>query len=159
MKNPVRRETIEVGRSMGIMTPRKTTATAGYSGKPLIEKLGIKDYMSVLVLSPPKNYFSLLGNMPEHVVLKKQKKAPLDFIHMFTSKKSDLMEEFPTLAIALAPKGMLWVSWPKSSSGAATDLNENVVRDIGLQTGLVDIKVAAIDEIWSGLKFVRRKSG
>jgi hypothetical protein len=82
--------------------------------------------------------------------------APLDFIHLFTKDQGELEREFPLLAKALAPAGMLWVSWPKGASRVKTDVNETVVRKIGLKTGLVDVKVCAVDEIWSGLKFVYR---
>jgi hypothetical protein len=82
--------------------------------------------------------------------------APLDFIHLFTKDRAELEREFPLQARALAPAGMLWVSWPKGSSGVKTDLSETVVRGIGLGTGLVDVKVCAVDDVWSGLKFVIR---
>jgi hypothetical protein len=83
-------------------------------------------------------------------------KGPLDFIQFFSSRRSHLDEQFPKLKASLSPSGMLWVSWPKGSSGVPTDLTENVVRDIGLTNGLVDVKVCAVDETWSGLKFVFR---
>lgn len=83
-------------------------------------------------------------------------KAPIDFAMIFTRSKAELTKEFGRVAKALSPAGMLWVSWPKKSSGVATDLDENVVREIGLAAGLVDVKVCAVTEIWSGLKFVRR---
>jgi hypothetical protein len=140
-------------------TFKKVIARAGYSGKPLVDKLGIKNGMSVFILSPPDNYFSLLGKLPDGVDLKKERKASLDFIQLFTKERSELQAAIPALANSLSPNGMLWISWPKGSSGMPTDLNENIIRDIGLPTGLVDIKVAAIDETWSGLKFVRRKTG
>lgn len=83
-------------------------------------------------------------------------KGPLDFAMIFTKSKAHLVKEFKRISRLLAPAGMLWVSWPKKSSGVATDLNENLVRDIGLDAGLVDVKVCAVTEVWSGLKFVRR---
>jgi len=82
--------------------------------------------------------------------------AALDFAMLFTKSREQLTKEFPRMATLLAPAGMVWVNWPKRSSGVATDLDENVVRGIGLDTGLVDVKVCAVTEIWSGLKFVRR---
>ena len=80
----------------------------------------------------------------------------LDFVILFTKSRKELTREFSRTAEVLAPAGMLWVSWPKKSSGVATDLTENLVRDIGLQAGLVDVKVCAVTDVWSGLKFVRR---
>ena len=130
---------------------------AGYSGKPLIDKLGLKEGMNTLILYPPKNYFSLLGDLPDGIRIKKQPRGLFDFIHLFTAEAALLERDFPIVSKTVAPKGMLWISWPKGSSGIATDLDENIVREIGLKTNLVDIKVAAIDEIWSGLKFVHRK--
>lgn len=83
-------------------------------------------------------------------------KVPLDFAMVFTKSKTELTREFKSISKRLAPAGMLWVSWPKKSSGVAADLDENVVREIGLAAGLVDVKVCAVTETWSGLKFVRR---
>jgi hypothetical protein len=83
-------------------------------------------------------------------------KAPLDFAMLFTKSKAELAQEFKRISKSLTPAGMLWVSWPKKSSGVATDLDENIVREIGLAAGLVDVKVCAVTDIWSGLKFVRR---
>ena len=83
-------------------------------------------------------------------------KAPLDFAMVFTKSKSELAKHFKGIGKMLAPAGMLWVSWPKKSSGVVTDLNENIVREVGLEAGLVDVKVCAVTDIWSGLKFVRR---
>ena len=136
---------------------RSLVAPAGYSGKPLIEKLGIKENMTALVISPPKNFLMLLGSLPKGVAMKNRRTGLFDFIHFFTRELSELQDEFPKLAKSLAPKGMIWISWPKGSSGIETDVSENRIREVGLKTGLVDVKVAAIDETWSGLKFLRRK--
>lgn len=123
---------------------------AGYSKKSLVQKLGIRDGFSSVVLNPPTGYVKGLTITS----------SPLfnhhDFIQFFTSSKSELEKEFPKLQKAIKPAGMVWISWPKGSSKVPTDLNENGVRDIGLKNGMVDVKVAAIDEIWSGLKFVIR---
>ena len=86
----------------------------------------------------------------------KELEGPLDFIHFFTRKREDLEEGFPRLKRELSQKGMLWVSWPKGSSRVETDLDENVVREVGLKNGLVDVKICAVDETWSGMKFVYR---
>jgi hypothetical protein len=128
----------------------------GYSGTPLPKKLGIKSGARVcLVECPPEVKSELHADLSgcENV---NNGKAPLDFAMVFTKSKAALAKDFRRVSKLLAPAGMLWVSWPKKSSGVATDLNENVVREIGLAEGLVDIKVCAVTEIWSGLKFVRR---
>jgi len=122
---------------------------AGYSGRPLLDKLGLKAGMNANLISPV--YKAPAG-------VERSTKAPLDFIHLFTKDRAELEREFPVLAKALAPSGMLWVSWPKGASKVKTDVNETIVREIGLKTGLVDVKVCAVDEVWSGLKLVVRKS-
>ena len=128
---------------------------AGYSKKSLVEKLGIKDGFAVAILGAPENYAATLGKLPSGVQANKLK-GPLDFIQFFSSRGSHLDEQFPKLKAALSANGMLWISWPKVSSGVPTDLTENAVREIGLRNGLVDVKVCAVDEVWSGLKFVYR---
>ncbi len=129
---------------------------AGYSGKPLVQKLGIKSGSTIAVLGAPRGYTRTLGRLPSGVTQKAQPAGPLDFVQFFTKEKQELERRFAALARALAPAGMLWISWPKRSSGVATDLTEDVIRVIGLAHGLVDVKVAAVDDVWSGLKFVRR---
>jgi hypothetical protein len=135
-----------------------TAAAAGYSGKPLAEKLGIKAGMTVVTIAPPRGYRKLLGNSPRARVLCRAPApdaAPV--IALIASlRRAELSQRDSPRSSALAPAGMLWISWPKGSSGVATDLTENVVREIGLATGLVDVKVCAVDATWSGLKFVRR---
>ncbi len=129
---------------------------AGYSKKSLIGKLGIKERTKIAILNSQENYSATLGPMPKGVVALKTLQSQNDFIHFFTKERRDLKGNFLSLKRALTQNGMLWISWPKGASKIATDLNENVVREIGLQHGLVDIKVCAVDEIWSGLKFVYR---
>ena len=131
-------------------------ATAGYSRRTLVEKLGIKPGTPVAVLGAPASYQSLLGLLPTGVTIRSRLPASAAFIHRFVRRRKDLTADFPRLARALTDEGTLWISWPKQSSGVETDLNEDVVREIGLGQGLVDVKVAAVDETWSGLKFVRR---
>ncbi len=128
--------------------------TAGYSKKSLVEKLGIKSGRTAAILNSPRGYAATFGKLPGNVLLSKELHAPLEFIQFFCREKKELQRRFPALKSALAPDGMLWVSWPKGSSGVETDLTENVVREIGLAHGLVDVKVCAVDEVWSGLKFV-----
>ena len=129
---------------------------AGYSGKPLVAKLGIKPDTRVAIVNAPKGYDRVLGQLPEGVTRQPSVAGSLDFIQFFTDAKRELERRFPALERALAPAGMLWISWPKKTSRVATDLTEDVIRAIGLAHGLVDVKVAAVDEVWSGLKFVRR---
>ena len=130
---------------------------AGYSRKPLVDKLGIKAGHKVAILNAPEGYAGALGELPQRVALSDDLTgAPLDFIHFFTKRRDELEGEFPRLHGAMAQNGSLWVSWPKGASKVATDLNENVVREIGLRNQLVDVKVAAVDDTWSGLKFVIR---
>jgi len=128
----------------------------GYSGTPLPKKLGIKDGFRVCLIGAPDDVCAQLKASLSKCVVSKDGKAPLDFAILFTKASASLITEFTRLAKQLAPAGMLWVSWPKKTSGVRTDLNENIVRDIGLAAGLVDVKVCAVTEIWSGLKFVRR---
>jgi hypothetical protein len=127
---------------------------AGYSGTPLPKKLGIKEGFRVVLLDlPPDVKAELKGALSSCRV---SKGGPVDFAMVFVKSASDLNEKFSLCAKRLAPTGMLWVSWPKKASGVVTDLNENLVRSIGLETGLVDVKVCAVNEVWSGLKFVIR---
>ena len=129
---------------------------AGYSKRALVEKLGIKSGAAIAILNAPQGYDRILGRLPARVIRKTAAAGPLDFIQFFTTEKRELSRQFAGLARALAPAGMLWVSWPKRASGVATDLTEDVIRAVGLGRGLVDVKVAAVDDVWSGLKFVRR---
>lgn len=129
---------------------------AGYSKTPLVKKLGIKLGFKIHFANPPDNLQSLLGELPEKTTTIVELNGPVDYIHFFTKSKDELRTQFPILKAALAQNGLLWISWPKKASKVTTDLNENIVRDIGLQNGLVDVKVCAVDEIWSGLKFVYR---
>jgi hypothetical protein len=130
--------------------------SAGYSGRTLVTKLGIKPETTVVVLGQPPNYRSILGPLPPGATLRSRLPASSTFIHNFAHRRKDLEADLPRLAHALTDDGMLWISWPKRASGKDTDLDENVVREIGLAEGLVDVKVCAVDEVWSGLKFVRR---
>jgi hypothetical protein len=127
---------------------------AGYSGTPLVKKLGIKEGFSILIVNPPKNFDQQLG-LPSNVKVN-VKGRKHDFVLFFTMSEHALEREFSAYAARLTPAGMLWVSWPKKTSGVPSDLNENIVRDIGLAKGMVDVKVCAINDVWSGLKFVFR---
>ena len=129
---------------------------AGYSGTPLPKKLGIKENTRLALVNAPPDFLTTLGALPASATVVKQLRAPLDVIVWFTKSESDLLKRFDELAAKLAPAGGLWIAWPKKASGVLTDLNENVIRQIGLTAGLVDNKVCAIDETWSGLRFVIR---
>lgn len=127
-----------------------------YSGRLLSQKLRIKEGMEIAIVNAPRKYLRALEKLPKHVQIVLEPKHNSKFIHVFVTEKRELETGFPRLARKLAFGGALWVSWPKRSSKVETDLNENVVRDVGLKNGLVDVKVVAIDETWSGLKFVYR---
>lgn len=129
---------------------------AGYSPRPLVAKLGIKPNTRIAIMGAPRGYRATLGALPEGVALSTTLRGTLPFIHFFTKQRAALESRFPMLKRALTTDGALWVSWPKQSSGVATDLTENDVRDVALTNGLVDVKVCAVDEVWSGLKLVRR---
>jgi len=130
---------------------------AGYSGTPLHKKLGIKPGQRAWFSGAPTGYDQELHKAGDFTIVSRLARN-LDFLHFFTASRELLKRELPKLRQAMSSKGMLWISWPKKSSGAPTDLNENIVREIGLKIGLVDVKVCAIDEVWSGLKFVVRLS-
>jgi len=131
---------------------------AGYSGTPLANKLGIKPGCKVAVLGGPRDFRATLGQVLEGVEFRSGLRGakPCDVIVFFVDRKQALEQRFAEAAERLTPAGGLWIAWPKKASGVATDLNENLIRDIGLTAGLVDNKVCAIDETWSGLRFVRR---
>ena len=129
---------------------------AGYSTRSLPDKLGIKPGFRIALVSAPRGYDAVLGPLAPGVVRAKTVRGPLDLIQVFTTKAADLEKRFPSLKKALAIDGSLWVSWPKRASGVPTDLTEDSIRAIGLALGLVDVKVCAVDEVWSGLKFVYR---
>jgi hypothetical protein len=128
---------------------------AGYSGTPLIKKLGVKPGFKVVFVNAPSGFIDTL-ELPEGVVVHRAARTQLDFVLLFVKSQKELKQKFSLLAAKLTPSGMLWVSWPKKISGVQSDLNENIVREIGLAGGMVDVKVCAIDEVWSGLKFVFR---
>jgi|SRR6267142_3480801 len=130
---------------------------AGYSQTPLAKKLGIKGGFRVGFVNSPKEFKKELGPLPANVKISvRQLTKPLDLIILFTDSERILKLEFSLLAEKLSANGMLWVAWPKKSSGVSTDLSFDSVQRTGLQAGLVDVKICAVNEIWSGLKFVYR---
>jgi hypothetical protein len=129
---------------------------AGYSGTPLPKKLGIKEGSSVAFSSAPPGFAAALGPLSDAVTVKGRVAGPLDVAVAFFTRRAALERRLGSLARAIHPDGGLWVAWPKRSSGVKTDLTEDVVRELGLAAGLVDNKVCAIDETWSGLRLVYR---
>lgn len=130
---------------------------AGYSGTPLLKKLGIKAGYSLLLLHPPEHYLELLGELPENCqVLDKATSQSADFVHLFCTSQEELAIWSTVAKDTIKKTGMLWVSWPKGKSNISTDLKRDPIREHFLQLGLVDVKVAAVDDDWSGLKFVYR---
>ena len=129
-------------------------STAGYSGTPLAKKLGLKEGFVIQLVNPPPYYFELFTDLPNGLTENDNPNTPKHFIHFFTKSIQELDKELPKLKLALSQNGCIWISWPKKASKVATDLDGNIVRKTGLDTGLVDIKVCAVDTIWSGLKFV-----
>ena len=131
--------------------------SSGYSKTPLAKKLGIKTGHSIYLYNVPKYYMQLFDELPDDILfIKHLKTSKLDFIHAFFSDEHDLKRNIIKLKQGLKIDGILWVSWPKGSSKIETNINREAVRSIILETGLVDIKVCAVDEDWSGLKFVHR---
>ncbi len=128
----------------------------GYSGTPLPKKLGIREGFRTLLVRAPEDVRTELREALAGCEVLKEVRGGVDFAMVFTKSRAELATEFRRVARELAPAGMLWVSWPKKSSGVKTDLDGNLVREIGLAAGLVDVKVCAVTEVWSGLKFVRR---
>ena len=127
---------------------------AGYSGTQLAKKLGIKEGFKIRLINEPEYYYELFSDLPAELSILGKGKDKKNFIHFFTKDFEELNKVLPTLKNELVPDGMIWVSWPKKSSKVVSDVSENQVRDLALQSGLVDIKVCAVDEVWSGLKLV-----
>ena len=132
---------------------------AGYSGTPLWKKLGYKTGMSAYVEGEPSNYISLL-TLPADVVVNwlPRAKSDMEFVHLFATSASQLKSKLESVRKRIVPGGVIWVSWPKKSSGVTSDITEDTIRDLALPMGLVDVKVCAVDEVWSGLKLVIRRT-
>ena len=131
---------------------------AGYSKNPLWKKLGIKEKHKCFLFNSPTDYFDLLEETPSDTTWTEElQDAPYDFMHVFLVDLKTLQREWKSWKSSLKKDGTLWISWPKGTSKIATDLNGNVVREFGLKGGLVDVKVCAVDDDWSGLKFMYRK--
>jgi len=127
---------------------------AGYSGTPLAKKLGIKAGFIINLVNAPEHYFELFTDLPAELEFSDDPEIKKDFIHFFTLQKEEYITLLPALKSQLKPDGMIWASWPKKSSKVVTDITEDIIRNYAIEIGLVDIKVCAVDEIWSGLKLV-----
>jgi hypothetical protein len=128
--------------------------TAGYSGTPLAKKLGIKEGFKIRLVDQPDYYFDLFTDLPQPLSLMKDKKTKKNLIHYFTKSAAALRKDIVALRNEIEPNGMIWISWPKKASKITTDITEDTIRELALKNGLVDIKVCAVDETWSGLKLV-----
>ncbi len=129
----------------------------GYSGTPLWKKLGIKEGFRIYPCNPPPHYQDLLADLPHPVKLLKRSGKSLDMVHLFTASRTELEKSLKRLRHHIKDDGMIWVSWPKKSSGIKSEITEDTIREVCLPMGLVDIKVCAVDDTWSGLKLVVRK--
>ena len=131
--------------------------TAGYSGTPLVKKLGIKPGFQISLINEPEDYLSLLTGLPQGVKIHKNLNyADLDMVHLFVNSRGLYDHLLNQAKRAIKKSGTIWVSWPKKASAVPTDLTENIIRDTALEMGMVDVKVCAIDAVWSGLKLVYR---
>jgi len=130
---------------------------AGYSGTPLAKKLGIKPGHRLAVSGAPTNYAQLVAPLPEGVRFERGPSADTDIVHVFASERATLTKALRGLVTKMKPEAAIWVSWPKKAAKVETDITEDTIREIALPMGLVDIKVCAVDETWSGLKLVLRK--
>lgn len=129
---------------------------AGYSSTPLAKKLGIKEGSRIALVNAPKDFENELGELPEDATFVKRLTNSLDIILLFVLTERELARDFARLAKKLVSNGMIWIAWPKKSSGVKTDLSFDSVQRIGLDAGLVDVKICAVNDTWSGLKFVYR---
>ena len=136
--------------------------TTGYSGTPLAKKLGIKEGFNIRLVNPPDYYFQLFDDLPKDIKIAKDKKSKKNLIHYFTKQLAELEKDIVSLRNEIEMNGTIWISWPKKASKVETDIVEDDIRALALANGLVDVKVCAVDEIWSGLKLVipvnKRKS-
>jgi hypothetical protein len=139
-------------------TPEPTAGQAGYSGKPLATKLGVKPNFRLLQQGAPKNVLETIGELPEGAEWVGARAKELDLALVFATREADLAAGIAKLRPKLKPAGMIWACWPKQTSPLATELGEATVRATGLAAGLVDVKICAVDHDWSGLKFVIRRA-
>lgn len=138
--------------------PSKASSVHGYSGTPLIKKLGVKNATRLLVMNAPPGYSTWLGPLPPGAAIVARAGPTTDIAHVFATRRTDLVRELTRLRAALRPDAAAWVSWPKKASKVATDITEDVIREVALPMGFVDIKVCAVTDVWSGIKLVVRKA-
>ena len=129
----------------------------GYSGTPLVRKLGIQPDERIVAIGAPAHYSQLLAGLPDGVTIGGRVASHARFVHLFVTRRADLEERLEALRGKLDDRGVLWVSWPKKASGVATDVTEDTIREVALPLGYVDVKVCAVDETWSGLKLMIRR--
>jgi hypothetical protein len=127
---------------------------SGYSGTPLAKKLGIKPGFKLMLINEPAHYFDLFTDMPMDVQVINDESDKKDLVHFFTKQRQELIDLLPQLKAQIKSTGIIWVSWPKKASKVITDITEDTIRNYAISIGLVDIKVCAVDEVWSGLKLV-----
>lgn len=130
---------------------------AGYSGTPLSKKLGIQEGSKLYLVQAPKDYLKIIAPVPHGVKVESRMSGDIDIVHVFSVEKSQLLQALRACLDKLRTNGAIWVSWPKKASKVTTDITEDTIRQLALPMGLVDIKVCAVDEVWSGLKLVIRK--
>jgi len=130
---------------------------AGYSGTPLAKKLGIRERANIVAVAAPKDYLELLQPLPPRVSFSAKVDRSTDIVHIFTASRSALSTALAKFRKLIDPRAMIWVSWPKKASKVPTDITEDVIREVALPLGFVDVKVCAVDQTWSGLKLVVRK--
>jgi hypothetical protein len=140
------------------MKQASATPAAGYSGTPLARKLGIQAGMRLLLVNPPALYTELLAPLPEPVFFVRKLGADVDLMQIFSTDRADLARRLAQARERLGPEAVVWVSWPKKAAKVPTDITEDVVREVALPLGFVDVKVCAVDAVWSGLKLVVRKA-
>jgi hypothetical protein len=128
--------------------------SSGYSGTPLEKKLGFREGLKVRIINPPDHYFDLFEVLPNAIEFSHEGKTKKDLIHYFTRNAKELERDILSLKNEITANGIIWISWPKKSSKIATDVTEDTIRNLALENGLVDVKVCAVDEVWSGLKLV-----
>jgi hypothetical protein len=148
----------DFAHTIPMLKPKKTGPPAGYSGTPLAKKLGIREGSRVLLLGAPRGYPAALAPLPDRVRFERRAGVAVDIAQLFVTRREDLARRLGVLRKTLRPDAALWISWPKKASGVATTVTEDVVRELGLPLGFVDIKVCAVDEVWSGLKLVVRRT-
>ena len=132
--------------------------TAGYSGTSLARKLGIAEGSKVFAKNPPSDYARMLAPLPPNVAFEAKVTESTDLVHVFGDRKAELRAELKRLRAAIKSDGVIWISWPKKASKVPTDITEDTIRELALPLGLVDVKVCAVSEVWSGLKLVIRKA-